>query len=157
MTELNRVQRSEMQRAVSGLKSISDKIRSLDRAGYSRSDIARFLERRYQHVRNVLVQDEKKKADNAAEREAEQLPRQEWAQIGPDGRVVIPAAYRRLLGTEGGGSVLMLLEDGEVRLVGRDAAVRRAQNLVARYIPGGAHLADELIEERRAEAAHERS
>ena len=51
----------------------------------------------------------------------------------------------------------MLLEDGEVRLVGRDAAVRRAQNLVSRYVPAGLSLADKLIEERRAEAARERS
>jgi AbrB family looped-hinge helix DNA binding protein len=82
-------------------------------------------------------------------------PRQEWAQVGPDGRVVIPASYRKLLGIEDGGPLLMLLEDGDVRLVGRDAAIRRAQSLVARHVPAGVSLVDELIAERRAEAARE--
>lgn len=155
MPELGREQQSQMQKAVAGLSTISEKIRVLDRAGYSRSDIARFLNKRYQHVRNVLVHAERKAEAEMASR-ADQPPCQEWAQVGPDGRVVIPAAYRRLLGIETGGPVLMLLEDGEVRLVGRDAAVRRAQGLVARYIPGGARLAGELIAERRAEAAREK-
>lgn len=40
---------------VSGLKTKSDKIRTLADAGYSRTEIARYLDIRYQHVRNVLV------------------------------------------------------------------------------------------------------
>lgn len=40
---------------VEGLTSKADKIRALARAGYLRTEIARFLELRYQHVRNVLV------------------------------------------------------------------------------------------------------
>jgi bifunctional DNA-binding transcriptional regulator/antitoxin component of YhaV-PrlF toxin-antitoxin module len=69
--------------------------------------------------------------------------------------VVIPAAYRRTLGIEAGGQVLMLLQDGELRIVGRDAAVRLAQEIVAKYVPRGALLSDELIAERRAEAQRE--
>lgn len=38
-----------------GLSTKSDKIRALADAGYSRSEIARQLDIRYQHVRNVLV------------------------------------------------------------------------------------------------------
>lgn len=40
---------------VSGLKTKSDKIRQLAKAGYARAEIARLLGIRYQHVRNVLV------------------------------------------------------------------------------------------------------
>lgn len=36
-------------------KTVSSKIRALDAAGYTRSQIANFLGKRYQHVRNVLV------------------------------------------------------------------------------------------------------
>ena len=75
--------------------------------------------------------------------------------IDKAGRVVIPAAYRRILGLDGGGHVLMVLEDGEVRLIGRDAAVRRAQALLARYAPKSGRVSDELIADRRAEAAGE--
>lgn len=37
--------------------TVADKIRSLAAAGYPRADIARFLGKRYQHVRNVLQDD----------------------------------------------------------------------------------------------------
>jgi hypothetical protein len=40
---------------VRGLTTTSDKIRALANAGYERADIARYLDIRYQHVRNVLV------------------------------------------------------------------------------------------------------
>lgn len=144
--------RVAMDKVVAGLRTKSDKIRALGRARYERGDIARYLGIRYQHVRNVLVDAEQKESPR---RDPDKPPRQEWAQVGPEGRVVIPAAYRRLLGVEGGGHVLMILEDGEIRLLGRDAAVRRAQEMVARYIPKGTNLSDELIAERRAEAARE--
>lgn len=45
----------EMDAATKDLKTKSDKIRVLDRLGASRSQIADYLQIRYQHVRNVLV------------------------------------------------------------------------------------------------------
>lgn len=149
--ELTKEARATMDRIAAGLPTKSEKIRALGRAGYARADIARYLGIKYQFVRNVLVQAEEKERQGGGGA-TERPRRQEWAQVGPEGRVVIPAPYRRLLGIEGGGHLLMLLEDGEVRLVGRDAAIRRARNLVARYVPRGAGLVDELIAERRAEA-----
>lgn len=44
------------QKIVEGLTTKADKIRSLNMAGFSRAEIARFLGIRYQHVRNTLVQ-----------------------------------------------------------------------------------------------------
>ena len=41
--------------------TVSDRIRYLNKEGYTRSQIARYLNKRYQHVRNVLVQDALKK------------------------------------------------------------------------------------------------
>lgn len=49
---------TEMERIASNHVTISDKIRALNGAGYSRADIAKHLGRRYQQVRNVLKQDE---------------------------------------------------------------------------------------------------
>ena len=40
---------------VQGLETTSDKIRALARAGYLRSEISKFLDIRYQHVRKVLL------------------------------------------------------------------------------------------------------
>ncbi len=42
--------------------NVSNSIRFLNKAGYSRADIARSLNKRYQHVRNVLVEDQRKKS-----------------------------------------------------------------------------------------------
>ncbi len=79
------------------------------------------------------------------------------AKIGPSGRVVIPAAFRKEMGLKAGDEVLMRLEDGEVTLYTRAQAIRRAQEIVRRHVPEGVSLSDELIAERRAEAKREAS
>ena len=45
--------------------------------------------------------------------------------------------------------VVSALEDEEVSLLAPDCAIRRAQEIVRRYVPEGQSLVDELIEERR--------
>lgn len=45
---------------LSQLKTVSDKIRYLAKQGWERADIAKKLNKRYQHVRNVLVHEEEK-------------------------------------------------------------------------------------------------
>lgn len=69
--------------------------------------------------------------------------------------MVIPAHYRRQLGIDVGDEVLLRLEDGELRITTLEQAVRRAQELVRRYVPEGHSLADELVEDRRREARDE--
>ncbi len=75
--------------------------------------------------------------------------------IGRGGRIVIPAAYRRALGLEEGDEVTLRLDQDEVRIVSQPADLRRAQALIARYVPPDVRLVDELIAERRREAARE--
>ncbi|MCH9037476.1 MAG: AbrB/MazE/SpoVT family DNA-binding domain-containing protein [Chloroflexi bacterium] len=72
--------------------------------------------------------------------------------IGLDGRVVIPANYRKQLGIKPGDHVMMLLEDGEIRILTAKQAIKRAQALVRRYVPEGRMLSEELIQERREAA-----
>ena len=45
-------------------KTVSAQIRYLHSKGYDRSTIATFLGKRYQHVRNVLVEDARKAAES---------------------------------------------------------------------------------------------
>jgi AbrB family looped-hinge helix DNA binding protein len=71
--------------------------------------------------------------------------------LAEGGRIVIPAEYRQALGLQVGDEVVLRLEDGEVRVFTPRQAIKRAQELVRRYIPQGRSLADELIAERRAE------
>ncbi len=75
--------------------------------------------------------------------------------LDPGGRVVIPAEYRRALGLKPGEEVILRLEDGEVRLLSLAQAIKRAQAIVRARVPEGHSLSDELIAERRSEAAGE--
>jgi AbrB family looped-hinge helix DNA binding protein len=77
--------------------------------------------------------------------------------IAQGGRVVIPAEFRKALGLEIGDDMVIELTNGELRLRSFDAALKRVQEIVRRYVPEGVSLADELIRERRAEAAREES
>jgi antitoxin PrlF len=73
--------------------------------------------------------------------------------IREGGRLVIPSAYRKALGLKPGDEVLLSLEDGEMRVVSTRQAVVRAQALVRRYVPKNRKLSEELIKDRREEAA----
>jgi AbrB family looped-hinge helix DNA binding protein len=71
------------------------------------------------------------------------------------GRIVIPAAMRRALGVKPGDTVLLEMDDGELRVITRLQGIRRAQARLAPYVQGKPSMADELIAERRAEALAE--
>ena len=75
--------------------------------------------------------------------------------IADGGRVVIPAEHRRALGLEVGDEVIIRVVDGELRILTRAEAIRRAQSLVRRKVKKGRSLVDELTNERRTEAANE--
>jgi AbrB family looped-hinge helix DNA binding protein len=72
--------------------------------------------------------------------------------LGEGGRIVIPAEYRQALGLQVGDEVILRLEGKELRIFTLNQAIRRAQELVNRYMPQERSLADELIAERRLES-----
>jgi AbrB family looped-hinge helix DNA binding protein len=78
------------------------------------------------------------------------------AVVSEGGRVVIPAELRAKLGINVGDR-LVWLEDGDrLVLTTRRAQLRRARALFAKYDKGPKRsLVDELIRERREEAARE--
>jgi AbrB family looped-hinge helix DNA binding protein len=71
------------------------------------------------------------------------------------GRIVIPAKVREALGMDIGEDVTMRVTDGELRIVTSKAALKRMRALVRKHVPEGVSLVDELIRERRKEAANE--
>ncbi len=75
--------------------------------------------------------------------------------IADGGRVVIPAEFRKALGLCVGDPVLLILEHGGITLVTPDEAIRQARAIVRKHVPGDQSLVDDLIAERRAEAARE--
>lgn len=71
------------------------------------------------------------------------------------GRLQIPADVRKELGFADGDQVRLEVVDGELRVRSQKAAIRAIQAEVRRYVPEGVSLSDELIAERRAEAARD--
>ncbi|MDP2661452.1 MAG: AbrB/MazE/SpoVT family DNA-binding domain-containing protein [Dehalococcoidia bacterium] len=73
--------------------------------------------------------------------------------MSKDGRLVVPATLRKALGIKPGDEVVIIVEEGELRVLGAFQAIARAQALVRRYVPEGRSLSQELIQERREEAS----
>lgn len=69
--------------------------------------------------------------------------------------MVLPASLRQQLHVEGGGLLVIREDEGRLVLESVDDAVRRAQALVRRYAPDAQNVTDELLAERRADAARE--
>jgi AbrB family looped-hinge helix DNA binding protein len=78
-----------------------------------------------------------------------------FTKIAAGGRIVIPADFRRELGADVGDEVILRLQNGEVHIMTRFQAVRKAQELVRKAIAPGRSLVQELLEERRKEASRE--
>ncbi len=75
--------------------------------------------------------------------------------INENGRVVIPASFRKALGIKPGDEVVLRIEDDELRISTLRQRIARAQQLVKRHAKSGVSLADELIAERREAARRE--
>jgi AbrB family looped-hinge helix DNA binding protein len=75
--------------------------------------------------------------------------------MAANGHLVIPAGVRSELGLQNGGTFIVHVQDGQIRLEPIHAAVARAQAIVRRYVPETASLVAELTEDRQREAAAE--
>jgi AbrB family looped-hinge helix DNA binding protein len=75
--------------------------------------------------------------------------------VNENGRVVIPASFRKALGINIGDEVVLRMEDDELRITTLKRRVERAQRLVRKHVKRGTSLVDELITERREVARNE--
>ena len=75
--------------------------------------------------------------------------------VNENGRVVIPASFRKALGIKIGDEVVLRMEDDESRITTLKRRVERAQRLVRKHVKRGTSLVDELIAERREAARNE--
>ncbi|MCK5930960.1 MAG: AbrB/MazE/SpoVT family DNA-binding domain-containing protein [Fulvimarina manganoxydans] len=73
--------------------------------------------------------------------------------ITENGRLNIPADMRRALGLEGAGRVILRMDENGIHIMTREHALQRVRELMAPYVTDGVSRVDELIAERRAEAA----
>lgn len=75
--------------------------------------------------------------------------------VNQNGRLVIPASFRKQLGIRPGDEVELRIEEDELRITTMKHRIERAQRLIRQYIEPGRSLADELIAERRKAARNE--
>jgi AbrB family looped-hinge helix DNA binding protein len=75
--------------------------------------------------------------------------------VNENGRVVIPASFRKALGINIGDEVVLRMEDDELRITTLKRRIERAQRLVRKHVKRGTSLVDELIDERREAARNE--
>ena len=157
--------------------TVSDRIRALNAAGVPRADIARFLGKRYQHVRNVLEGDAAQRggyvlgrADLSGVSEGpppfepqdddsayidRRRPGVYWLRVRPDGSLPLPKELAEALGAEPGRRVFAELRDGALTIISAAAALKQAQDLVCSIIPPEVDLVESLLASRRAEVERE--
>lgn len=148
----------EMQHIVKDHTTVSARIRALDAAGYARADIARFLGKKYQHVRNVLLQGRPKSEAAGAPAADPQEPgnvEPQKLRIAANGRLVVPADMRAAMLIDDSGHLTARVVQGELRVLAPLAAVRKLQRMTQDAVPAGVSLVDELIAERRVEEQDE--
>jgi hypothetical protein len=166
---------ADVEAVFSANPTISGRIRGLAKAGYSRSDIAKLMGRSYQQVRNVLVNDAQLEAQRGG---ASKVPAIQqgmaegqhvygpplvrsgeilvWVDVAPNGALQLPEPARAALETAQGGKVLVQVTgNGSVALLSARTAMLQAQAMMHPFIKPGASVVDELLTERRTEAARE--
>lgn len=76
--------------------------------------------------------------------------------VSKSGRLSIPAEFRRAVGLDNGGDVVIELEGREIHVRTVDEAVARAQDLTRRLIGGKPEASVEaFLAERRRDGEHE--
>jgi AbrB family looped-hinge helix DNA binding protein len=75
--------------------------------------------------------------------------------VNKNGRVVIPARFRKRLGIRAGDELVLRLEDDELRITTLQRNIERAQRLVRKQLKSRTSLVDQLIAERREAARNE--
>lgn len=166
----------EMSKITQSLATKADKIRALGRAGYPRAEIARFLDIRYQHVRNTLEAAKIPMPDKGSERmvkdaAASSAParvaglaeapapfepappaKDEYfaLSVGPSGDLVLPKTLREAMMLDKDGRVTAHVDNGELRVISPMAAVRQVQKMAQKHKKPGESVVDEFLAERRA-------
>ena len=83
------------------------------------------------------------------------LPNEVRLKVNENGRLVIPAEFRRALGIRAGDEIILIWKDDEIRITTMKKRIERAQRHVRQYVKPGVSLVDELIAERREAAKRE--
>ena len=141
--------REDMERLTAGETVIAEKIRILHGAGASRSEIADFLGKRYQHVHNVL------KRCGLLEKpgEAEGSDRVDSSTIHTvtlqaNGTIALPPEWLEAQQLGEGALLILREQDGGLSIISRTAAVQALRDEARQLMPGQAPLLEALLADR---------
>lgn len=84
------------------------------------------------------------------------MPEETRLKVNENGRVVIPAEFRKALGIKAGDEIILRWDDDELRITTMKRRIERAQRHVRQYVRPGVSLVDELLADRKREAAREK-
>jgi AbrB family looped-hinge helix DNA binding protein len=79
----------------------------------------------------------------------------ETTRMSENGRVLIPATYRKELGFQPGETLTLRIDESGLHIQSRRQAILRVRENMKKYIKPGRSVSDELIAERRLEAKRE--
>ena len=152
----------QFEQLTKGLTTKSDKIRALARHGVKTAEIARYLDIKYQHARNVLIEGGLHTASNSTAPTAAASPladdkekRSLWTEIGTNGAVVIPSGLLRQAGLAAGDRVYIGVTGDGLEFVSRTSALNRAQKIAEPYKKPGFSVVDDFLANRRKDWGEE--
>ncbi|MBD8680058.1 hypothetical protein [Sphingomonas sp. CFBP 13720] len=132
----------EMERIAGPHGSKAAKIRALNEAGVSTSDISTFLEIRYQHTYNVLLRAGRIRRDSS---NAEQAPVLAM-DVRPDGTTTLPASVLADFDLLKGGQLFARQTPEGLLLMPRQVAIAEMQRVAAERMPEHASLLQSLLQ-----------
>ena len=152
----------DLEALLQGHKTVAAKIRALAAVGVPRAEIARMLGKRYQHVRNVLEEPGKANALDAASSPGmaegdigffvHDEPKT-YRLVAQNGAVTLPPEVFEALGASPNGVIIAELGQETFTMISTMEGIRRIQAWVRTFPPSDKLASEELIEERRREAA----
>jgi hypothetical protein len=132
----------EMERIAGAHDSKAAKIRALNEAGVSTTDISTFLGIRYQHTYNVLLRAGRIRRDSEAADQAPVLS----LEVRPDGSVTLPESLLDAFSLGGGGQLFARQTDQGLLLMPRHVAIAEMQRVTAERMPEHASLLSSLLQ-----------
>lgn len=132
----------EMERLAGEHESKAAKIRALNEAGVSTTDISNFLGIRYQHTYNVLLRAGRIRRDSDVTEQAPVIS----LEVRPDGTVLLPASLLDTFSLQGGGQLIARQTGEGLLLMPRHVAVAEMQRVAAERMPEHASLLSSLLQ-----------
>jgi len=132
----------EMERIASAHDTKAAKVRALNQAGVSTSDISNFLGIRYQHTYNVLLRAGRIAREINTGQQAPVLS----MDVQSDGTVKLPDDLMAKLSLTGGGQLFARETDNGLLLLPRHVAVAEMQRVAAERMPEHASLLSSLLQ-----------